>query len=176
MRNRCSVRTRVETPAQSLCLQCGLCCNGVIFADGQLQSDDHPERLKSLGLNLKRGGKFHQPCNAFTNGCCAIYADRPSYCRKFECALLMRVNAGEIERNAALRTIGKAAKQAAKVRRLLQQLGCVDEHVALNTRFRRITRRIHSGELGEDAASLFGELTLTVHQLNVILSREFYPA
>src|SRR5438132_2396309 len=36
--------------AEDLCLECGLCCNGVIFADVRLQPGDDPKRLKALGL------------------------------------------------------------------------------------------------------------------------------
>jgi uncharacterized protein len=163
-------------PAENLCLQCGLCCNGVIFADGQLQPEDDAARLKSLGLKLKRGSKFHQPCGAFANGCCKIYQDRPAYCRQFDCALLERVKAGQIDAGAARRKIAQATKQAANVRSLLRQLGSADEHVALGVRFRRLNECIHRGELDDGTSARYGELTLAMHRLNVILSRDFYPA
>jgi len=38
--------------AGEICLECGLCCNGVIFADVQLQPGDLPDRLRELGLKL----------------------------------------------------------------------------------------------------------------------------
>jgi Fe-S-cluster containining protein len=166
---------------QQLCLSCGLCCNGVIFADGELRPDDDAEKLRALGLRFKsrRGEKqpqkFHQPCGAFADCRCAIYADRPEYCRAFECRLLKRVNEGLLSPDAALKTIRSAKQKSEKVRRLLRALGCADEHVALSVRFRRLNRRIQSEALDEERADTFGELTIAVHELNVILSREFYP-
>ena len=73
--------------------ECGLCCNGVIFADVQLEPEDDAQLLQSLGLKfalnrksqiVKR--KFLQPCTAFAGCQCNIYSDRPRhYCRQFEC-------------------------------------------------------------------------------------------
>ena len=169
--------------AQNICLECGLCCNGVIFADGQLQPGDDVEHLGKLGLRLKvpraniaskhpQIRKFAQPCGAFDGCQCRIYRERPAYCRQFECALLKRVAAGEIEAQQGLRVIRKAKKQAARVARLLRDLGDDDEQAPLQMRFRRVSRRIDSSG---PAADLFGELTLAVHALNCTLSQQFYP-
>src|SRR5437868_1476023 len=91
--------------SSALCLECGLCCNGVIFADVRLQRGDDPGRLRALGLPIatphapssasplrKTGGvpapRFAQPCAALDGCRCRIYADRPAYCRQFDCLLL----------------------------------------------------------------------------------------
>jgi uncharacterized protein len=169
----------VNDPAQQLCLACGLCCNGVIFADGQLQPGDDAARLRALGLKLKARStspvKFHQPCGAFAGCRCTIYSERPEYCRAFDCSLLKRATASDITPDAALKVVRSAKNRAEKVWRLLQSLGCHDEHVALSVRFRRLSKRIHEEPLDAPRADLFAELTLAMHQLNVVLSREFYP-
>src|SRR5947208_1703191 len=102
----------------SLCLECGLCCNGVIFADVQLQPDDDARKLQLLGLTLFpnrkskiENRKFKQPCSAFDGCRCRIYSDRPGYCRAFECLLLKNVNAGRLDAAAALRVIRTARKR-----------------------------------------------------------------
>jgi Fe-S-cluster containining protein len=168
--------------SNQLCLECGLCCNGVIFAHGQLQPEDDAARLQSLGLELVKTRnpesetrKFHQPCRAFDGCRCKIYADRPKYCREFECVLLKDVQANRLETGAALRIIRDARRREEKVKRLLRELGDADEHVALSVRFRRMKRRMESSELDEENADRFGELTLAVHDLNVLLSGAFYP-
>ncbi|MEO5802952.1 MAG: YkgJ family cysteine cluster protein [Verrucomicrobiota bacterium] len=168
---------------EKLCLTCGLCCNGVIFADVQLQRGDHAERFKALGLPLARlrktdetsHWKFPQPCAAFDGCHCRIYADRPKYCRAFDCALLKSVNAGEVEVPAALRTIEKARGRAEKVKQLLRKLGDKDEHIALILRFRRAAKRFQQIKANQQTADTFGELTLANHDLNLILSENFYP-
>ncbi|HET7625709.1 MAG TPA: YkgJ family cysteine cluster protein [Verrucomicrobiae bacterium] len=168
--------------SSAICLECGLCCNGAIFARGELRSGDDAERLAALGLSLARQNyslsgnrKFHQPCAAFENGCCRIYSERPEYCRAFECALLKKVNAGELEISAALRIIRSARRRADKVKRLLRKLGDTDEHVALSARVRRTIRRAESNISNDKTAGLFGELTLANHALNILLSEKFYP-
>jgi hypothetical protein len=183
--------------AEDICLTCGLCCNGVIFARVQLQSEDNADRLSSLGLQLRPRGKptkaslaqqaqsgsaglnpfrcFPQPCAAFDGCRCGIYAERPVYCRQFECLLLKSIKSGHTQLAAALRIISTARERAERVRRLLRTLGDADEHLPLSTRFRRTARRLERVGLGEASAAEYGELTLAVHDLNCILSEAFYP-
>lgn len=168
--------------SNSLCLECGLCCNGVIFANVQLQPGDNAARLKSLGLTLisnrnsKIGvQKFKQPCTAFDGCRCQIYSERPKYCRQFECLLLKSVKAGLTDPSDASKLIRSALRRVKKVKRLLQELGDTDEHAALSNRFRRLKRHLESSPLDRETATTFGELTLAVHDLNVLLSKSFYP-
>jgi hypothetical protein len=174
----------MEAPdSNSLCLECGLCCNGVIFADVQLEPEDNTGLLQSLGLkfiaNRKSpiaNRKFAQPCAAFAGCKCKIYSDRPTYCRQFECLLLKSVKTSQIEPVEAVRTIRSTLRRVKKVKNLLQQLGDKDETVALGKRFRRLQRKIEGGPSSKEAAHLFGELTLAFHDLNMMLSEKFYPA
>jgi len=164
--------------AEKLCLACGMCCNGVIFADVQLQPGDKATRLAALGLALekKRGqSRFTQPCAAHDGCRCGIYAERPQYCREFECALLKSVQTGRVESAAALRLIRTARQRAERVRQLLRELGDGEEGLALSKRFRRMQKRFESSAADEEAADVFGQLTLAVHGLNFILSESFYP-
>jgi uncharacterized protein len=232
----------VQVPNQSsprpedLCLNCGLCCNGVIFADVKLVPEDNSARLRSLGLPLRaysenavlrperdrspvaalskaaagplRAGtvrarpafskhglkqpagsspratkesmgvqawNFHQPCFAFDGCRCRIYSERPSYCREFDCLLLKKARRRLITRASALRMIRAARRRADKVRRLLTELGDDDEAIALAERFRRTTKRLRRAGAGPQTAELYGRLTLAFHELNLTLSRSFYP-
>ena len=86
-------------PATRLCVACGLCCNGVIFHTVRLQPSDVLPELAALGLKLKRkSGEdlILQPCPAYRDERCAIYAQRPERCRLFECRQLQQVRTGEI--------------------------------------------------------------------------------
>ena len=164
----------------SLCLQCGLCCNGAIFGDVKLQPGESSRRLKQLGLPLLPGragcaARFTQPCCAFQNGLCQIYAERPHHCREFECLLLKRVHAGDVEYSEALRTVQTARKRLAGVCTLLRELGDKDEGVALKLRVQRVSRRLQRNVPNARTADLFGQLTLAFHDLNLLLSQEFYP-
>lgn len=170
-----------ETVSEQLCPGCGLCCNGVIFANLALQPGDSSARLRSLGLPVRnshsalRPPHLTQPCAAFDGCRCRVYADRPKYCRQFECVLLKRVKAGQTEPAAAGRIIRTARARADKVLRLLRALGDADEQLPLSARFRRTSRRLKEHELDKETADAYGQLTLAFHDLNLLLGDAFYP-
>jgi len=161
-----------------ICLECGLCCNGVIFGDLQLRPGDDLARLQKLlgqgSARLTGKSKLPQPCVALDGCQCRIYEGRPQYCREFDCLLLKNVKDGKIVLPAALGTIRTARQRAERVRHLLRQLGDADETTALGVRFRRIKKRAEAGELDDEETDLFGELTLAVHDLNVIIGSSFF--
>jgi Fe-S-cluster containining protein len=158
-----------------LCIACGLCCDGTLFKDVELQPGDNPERLRELSIPLMKS-KFPQPCFALcSNLACRIYEDRPNRCRQFECALFLEVRDDKIPAETALKTIAQTRKRAEKVRRLLRQLGDNDETTALSLRFKRIKRSMELGEHDDDAIEIFSELTLAVHDLTRNLAAHFYP-
>lgn len=160
--------------AEKLCLSCGLCCNGVIFADVQLQRGDDSAKLRSLGVLKTNAKKFSQPCPAHDGCRCAIYADRPQYCRQFECLLLKNAQEGRVTEAEAVRVIKAARKQAAQVQELLEQLGDRDTSFALSKRFQAMRRKMERGAGSAEQIEIFGQLTVAVHELNVILSEQFY--
>jgi uncharacterized protein len=160
--------------AEKLCLSCGLCCNGVIFADVQLQRGDKVERLQELGLVKRNASKFPQPCEKHDGCRCGIYADRPQYCRQFECLLLQNTQEGRVTETAALRVIKETRAKATKVRELLEELGDKDGSIALSKRFQSMRRRMESGRADATDIDTFGLLTVAVHELNVALSERFY--
>ena len=158
-----------------LCLQCGLCCNGVLFADVRLQAGDDAKRLAALGVALQTRGKltrFPQPCSCLEGKLCRIYEDRPTRCRTFECRLLQRSQAGEVSEHAALKSIRNARQCAEKVRRILRELGDTDESIPLSRRYQRMMRRpIDLAD--QETSDLRGELMMAVAELTAVLEREF---
>jgi uncharacterized protein len=164
-----------------LCPACGLCCNGVIFANVGLRPGDDATRLRALDLPIctphskLRPPHLNQPCAAFDGCRCRVYADRPQYCREFECVLLKSVKAGRTETAAALRIIRTARERAEIVRRLLGALGDTDEQLPLTARFRRTGKRMKERDLDEETADTYAQLTLAVHDLNLLLGDAFYP-
>jgi hypothetical protein len=159
-----------------LCPNCGLCCNGVLFADVELQKGDNAGRLIDLGMALKKNGMkraFVQPCRLFDGKLCRIYADRPGRCAAFECGLLKRVQSGEMSAPAALKRIAAAKTLAEKVRRQLRRFGDGDEQLALTKRYSRMMSRPIDLSAGEDDGEARGELMLAVNDLMHVLQREF---
>lgn len=124
-----------------LCKSCGLCCNGVLFTDVKLDKDESHHRLVSLGLKLKKSGstlKLCQPCPAHVGGLCSVYADRPQVCRKFECQLLRRVQAGTLQSARALEIIETTLAAQDDVQAAVAACGETREQVSLSRRFRNV--------------------------------------
>ena len=172
---------------ENLCLRCGLCCDGTLFRDVELQPGDDAAQLRALGLPVPVAGsaasirRFPQPCAALCPDLkCRVYADRPTRCREFECALFKVVAAKRVELPAALKTIRQTRQQAEKVRRLLRELGDAGERVSLAKRFKRVKRKFDAGEVPdhldtETAYDRLAELSLAVHELDMGLRTKFHP-
>jgi len=160
---------------EQLCPNCGLCCDSTLFADVELRAGEDAKRLRQLGLTLVQKTKsklaFAQPCACFDGKLCGIYADRPRQCRKFECGLLKRVDAGEMTSGAALKKISEAKILAGKVRRLLRSLGQNDERLALTKRYSQAMSA--PVDLSADDSELRGDLMLAVNDLMQALQRDF---
>lgn len=54
---------------------------------------------------------FQLPCGAFQKGACGCYATRPQTCSKFDCHLLRRVAAKNIDMNRAADIIDEARRR-----------------------------------------------------------------
>ncbi len=164
-----------------------MCCNGVIFADVQLQPGDSPEQLQALGLPLAsataenptgatfKTTKFCQPCAAFDGSRCRIYHDRPVYCRKFECLVIKKLHQRRISGEAAMGKIRLAKDRSQRVMELLRALGDTEEQLPLARRFQRTRERLEAIGMERPLAELYGDLTVAVLDLNSLLSEAFYP-
>lgn len=162
---------------ESLCPKCNLCCNGVLFADVELQPGDDPESLKPHGIKLRLKGRkkcFSQPCVALQeDGMCSAYKDRPGMCREFECGLLLRVASGDLSVDGATKRIRKAQRLARKVRQLLELLGNTETELALTKRYQQIMMEPIDMAGSEELVDARGDLMLTVQELMDLASREF---
>lgn len=76
---------------------------------------------------------------------------------------------------AAAKIIRKARARADKVRQLLRDFGDNEETLALNLRFQRLRVTIEAADVDAETAARYAKLTVAVHDLNYMLSQEFYP-
>jgi Fe-S-cluster containining protein len=169
--------TQTNKELEKLCLSCGLCCNGVLFADVKLQPADKAKVLVRLGIPVQSTGtreKFHQPCAALSNCTCRIYKNRPIHCRSFECILYKGVQSGEVSCNQAFKTVKQARGAVGEVERLLRQLGDVDCNRPLRMRCRRQMRMAEKQAPSGAGREAIADLSLATHRLNTILSKNFY--
>ncbi len=162
--------------ASRLCAACGMCCNGVMFHTVRLMPADSAKVLAGLGLKLKRkrGQNFIlQPCPAFQESHCSIYAARPERCRLFECRQLQRVAAGEITEAMAREKIGAAARLVAEVNVLLERAGGNSPKRPLSRRF-ETARAEPLGPSGDEvAAETQKQLARAMQELGALLDQDF---
>jgi hypothetical protein len=122
----------------TLCTQCGLCCDGSLFADVELVGQAEATRLEIMGLEIEESetdaGLLSQPCAAFRGGRCTIYAHRPKCCQTFECQLLQDARNGAVTVERATEQIAEALRRIRRVKDLLGQLGQGDVSLPLKER------------------------------------------
>jgi uncharacterized protein len=170
------VNVSKEKVTTQLCSSCGMCCNGVIFADLKLTKTDSPELLASRGVPLRWRGKtalLSQPCPALDGTLCRVYADRPSRCRTFECRLLQRVQNGSVRASTAMKRIRRALARAESVKTILRELGQRDETRPLSVRCREVMMEPLDLSAAPDKVRLRGQLLLAVHALTQSLEEDF---
>lgn len=168
--------TKSAEAIAKLCPACGLCCNGVLFGDVELQRGDDAKLLSRLGVEFFRKGRktaFGQPCACLVNGLCRIYADRPQRCATFDCGLLKRVQAGKTPPAAALKKIAEAKRRADEVLKLVHQLGNTDESLPLNQRYSAVIAEPIDMSADAEDIERRGELMMAVSRLVETLERDF---
>jgi hypothetical protein len=158
-----------------LCPNCGLCCDGALFADVELRASDDAKRLAKLGLSLKKKGRikfaFAQPCACFDGKLCKIYSERPKHCRLFECGLLKKVNGGQMTTSAALKKIAKAKVLVKKLGHLLEVFEGDDAGAALSELYAAAMRA--PMDLASSHADGHGELMKVYGEWMEMARREF---
>src|SRR5262245_48946717 len=122
----------------TLCTNCGLCCDGTLFADVELVGQAEVARLEIMGMEVENEdrhiGLFSQPCAALRGTRCGIYAHRPKCCRVFECHLLQNAQRGAVTVGRAMEQIADAREQIRQVRAMLGRLGNRDESLPIKER------------------------------------------
>jgi hypothetical protein len=154
----------LEDDLDRLCLACGLCCDGTIFAVAPLEPGEL-SAARALRLPVIADRAFTQPCPLQSGTRCSIHTDpaRPAICRTYACRLrkLHASEGGDIEARIAL--VARTRAIAARVRAKLPP--------AETSTIKRVDKLIQEGGL----ASLRGdpELALDVAELAVRLERDF---
>ena len=105
----------------TLCLSCGLCCQGVLHSHAGLEPHEETSGIRQrLRLPLFNEGQdypaFALPCPQHREGRCAAYPDRPAVCERYQCNLLIRHRAGEIPLDEALTIVQRTKAVVERVR------------------------------------------------------------
>ncbi len=111
------------SPADTLCVTCGLCCTGHLFLWAKLKSVE-VETVRGLGLNVlgvepeNRG--FGLPCPLWA-GKCPIHTspNYPHACRTYKCKLLKLVIDESVPLSDALDVIEQAKRMIQELKTLM---------------------------------------------------------
>ena len=97
--------------SSALCVACGLCCNGVLHTQVQVQPE-HVQIVGKLGLTIEKlddaSVGFRQPCVLYQNERCSAYPHHPSACKAYRCALLRKYESGDVTLEQSLAIVRQA--------------------------------------------------------------------
>ena len=158
-----------------LCTQCGLCCDGSLFADVELASRAEATSLEIMGLVVDDDDAnvalLPQPCAALRGRRCGIYAQRPKCCRTFECRLLQDVRRGAVSLEGALEQVAEASRQIGRTKQLMVQLGQRDRRLALEELCAEALSREGASE--PDVDRVRAELAVAMSGLQKLIRKTF---
>ena len=101
-----------------LCLSCGMCCDGSLFARGRIEPGER-QHWEAQGLDCFGDGEadfFLQSCPCLEGTSCTLFGSgRPAICGSFRCEPLRRMEAGDTSLEAAQATIRQALDLKAQV-------------------------------------------------------------
>jgi len=91
-----------------LCLACGLCCSGALFAFVPVEPHE-VERLRSRLPIVQENARarFSLPCAGHRSGGCSLYGDRPEVCESYACKQLLRLRRGKTTVDRALAAVNE---------------------------------------------------------------------
>ncbi|NMO18878.1 YkgJ family cysteine cluster protein [Pyxidicoccus fallax] len=140
-------------PLSTLCLRCGMCCDGTLFTHVSLQPPE-VTALEARGLPLTRRADgspaLAQHCAALDGRTCTVYADRPASCRRYHCQLYAALAEKEVSLDEALAVVDEAR---ARVDAVGQELPPASEGEprSVMQRARRAEQPEHGGPLAPKA-------------------------
>ena len=152
-----------QSPSSQLCISCGLCCRGLLHPNTTLTPEEVPAARK-LGLQIidSEGPAFPQPCAKF-EGCCTIYDQRPQACVGYKCALLNRLEKGDVQFDVAMSTVAEAHRLIAEAANCVPAGTVVSEFRAYLTN--------NAGPASTDGGAHLRRLQMTA--LGVFLDKHF---
>jgi Fe-S-cluster containining protein len=156
----------------NICIDCGICCDGTLFARVALAGDRDVTMLADTPVRVQGSDSepfLSQLCAAF-DGCCSIYEVRPSNCRDFRCVLLRRHDRGEVSTDEARRIIHATVDIRNRALTAIRRRHAVD-----GLSFPEIQARLSEiSDAADSASSEHMEMLLDVGATNTLLAKHFF--
>lgn len=91
----------------TLCVACGLCCDGTLFTHVALApGEDAALRAEGVEPRMREDGSvLPQRCAALCGRSCTVYGARPQGCRRYQCQLYGALSEGEVSLPEALAAV-----------------------------------------------------------------------
>jgi len=115
----------VSDALSTLCLHCGLCCDGTLFRHVEITPGER-ERLVQLGIGVgvrRKHEVMWLPCGKLDGKRCTIYEQRPGGCARFVCALGRRLTGKEVSLDAAMAQVDLMHQRLAALRAAFPDCG-----------------------------------------------------
>lgn len=159
------------TPPASICVGCGLCCDGTLHPHTIMEAGDE-DSVRTLGLvPVERDGRpcFAQPCAKFSGVICTIYDRRPRACRRYRCKLLKKVEEGAVNVAEARKRIETTKSLIARVCSDSPESLTAEGRAALGKRLKENALQSLDGNARQRAARTL----LAVSAIDYVLERWF---
>lgn len=111
----------------SLCLSCGLCCDGTLFEVGAITPQEADRYADRVNVSNDRRHLL-LPCPSLEGCRCKTYLDRPGVCSEFKCLVLASLDEGLITNEAAHEAIEEILGRR---RHVTELMGLTDDRQAL---------------------------------------------
>jgi Fe-S-cluster containining protein len=161
------------TESSSLCLSCGLCCDGTLIGFVQLDDEELPALQKVKQFEeAGNHGFFLQPCSEFCDGC-TIYHHRPKQCALFKCGLLKSVEQKELDFNLALQHIEEVKLQKNSLEKKLSTLEFELQSPSFYFKMIELKKLLTKQEDEKTLDTINKKLLLELQQFNSFLKNKF---
>ena len=149
----------------TVCVSCGLCCQGPLYNWAELQPDELPlaDRLSLRVVTYDGQPGISLPCSCLDGTRCTVYEQRPRICRDFACNLLLGLRSGAVTLDDALDRVREAHGLLDEIESLLPQHAVkrVWQRIAERWDLRDLQRLLAAGEIDQD--TVMAIVSLDVH-------------
>lgn len=164
------------TEEQTICISCGLCCDGTLFDKAVLQEGEKgtlPQYIEDKYFRTKNKEFFRQPCPYFSGECIIYYQKKADICSAFRCKLLYDFDKKKLNFSETANIIRQAKILRDKIFIIAREVFNID----YNLPFKEILKKLNErNQKNSDVSSPLREvLMVKCYILEILLIKHFKP-